>query len=99
MVPEIPLPSETDLREVALLYGLITPGTAGLTLGHGIFVRQDCSGNTKLLAHELKHVDQYERHGTISAFLERYLLEYSEFGYLDSPLEREAEWFAENLSL
>ena len=79
-----------------MLYGLITPGTAGLTLGHGIFLRQDCSHDEKLIAHELKHVAQYEQEGGISEFLERYFFEYIEYGYVDAPLEREARLFAES---
>jgi hypothetical protein len=95
-VPEIPLPDEADLKQAALTFGLITPGTAGLTIGHGIFIRQDCLGDAKLMAHELKHVAQYERLGSIPAFLQQYLAEVNHYGYLSSPMELEAAAFAEN---
>jgi hypothetical protein len=70
-VSEIPLPEETDLREAAVMFGLITPGTAGMTIGHGIFVRLDCMKDLQLIAHELCHVGQYERCGSILAFLQQ----------------------------
>ncbi len=96
-VPEIPLPGEADLRAAALQFGLITPGTAGLTIGHGIFVRQDCLNDAKLIAHELKHVAQYERYGSIPAFLQQYLAEVNQFGYPANPMEQEAVAFAESV--
>ena len=95
-VSEIPLPEQDDLREAAGTFGLITRDTAGLTLGHGIFVRNDCLKDPKLVAHELMHVAQYERHGSILAFLKRYLSEVNEYGYPAAPMEREAIAFAEN---
>jgi len=93
-VPELPLPDEADLREAARAFGLITLETAGLTIGHGIFVRQDCLNDAKLIAHELMHVAQYERHGSILAFLRQYLSEVNEYGYPAAPMEQEAIAFA-----
>jgi len=96
-VPEIPLPEETDLRETAVAFKLITAGTEGLTIGHGIFIRQDCLKNPKLIAHELKHVEQYERYGSVLAFLKQYLSEVNKYGYPAAPLEQEAIAFAESV--
>ena len=96
-VPVIPSPEEADLREAALAFGLITAGTAGLTLGYGIFVRQDFVNNPKLIAHELKHVAQYERAGSILGFLQAYLVECNQFGYPAAPMELEAVAFAEQV--
>lgn len=96
-VPEIPLPEEADLRAAALNFGLITPGTAGLTIGHGILVRQDCLNDAKLIAHELKHVAQYQSHGSIQAFLQQYLAEVNQYGYPANPMEQEAVAFAESV--
>jgi hypothetical protein len=95
-VPEIPLPDEADLRQAAVAFGLITPGTAGLTIGHGIYVRQDYLNDAKLIAHELKHVAQYERLGGIPAFLRQYLSEVNQHGYPAAPMEQEAIDFAES---
>lgn len=96
-VPDIPLPEEADLREAAVAFALITPDTAGLTIGHGIFVRLDCLRNPKLIAHELKHVEQYERYGSIPAFLQQYLSEVNQYGYPAAPMEQEAIAFAESV--
>ena len=93
-VPEIPLPAEADLRQAARQFDLITQDTAGLTIGHGIFVREQCLKDAKLVAHELMHVAQYERHGSILGFLARDLSECNEFGYPAAPMEQEAIAFA-----
>jgi hypothetical protein len=76
---------------------LITPETAGLTIGQGIFVRADCANDAKLIAHELKHVAQYDRHGSIIAFLQQYLSEVNEYGYPAAAMEQEAIAFAESV--
>jgi ribulose-5-phosphate 4-epimerase/fuculose-1-phosphate aldolase len=96
-VPEIPLPAEADLRQAARQFDLITQDTAGLTIGHGIFVREQCLKDAKLVTHELMHVAQYERHGSILGFLARYLSECNEFGYPAAPMEQEAIAFAESI--
>jgi hypothetical protein len=96
-VPTIPLPPDLDLRQAAKTFGLITTATAGLTLGHGIFVVTSYIRDLKLIAHELVHVAQYERHGGILAFLQKYLRECNEFGYPAAPMEQEAVAFAEKM--
>ena len=95
-VPEIPSPEETDLREAAGAFGLILPDSVGLALGYGIFMRQDCLNDPKLIAHELRHVSQYERHGGIQAFFQQYLAEVNRHRYPDAPMERDAIAFAES---
>jgi len=94
-VPEIPFPQEAELRAAAEIVGLSTRGASGLTVGHGIFVRHDLADDAKLVTHELRHVAQYERRGSILAFLRRYLFEVNEFGYPDAPMEQDAIAFAE----
>lgn len=96
-VPEIPLPQEADLRDAAVAVGLVMSGTAGLTIGHGIFIRRDCLNDAKLIAHELKHVAQFERCGSIRAFLQQYLSEVNEHGYPAAPMEQEAIAFADSV--
>jgi hypothetical protein len=49
----------------------------------------------KLVAHELMHVAQYERLGSIPAFLQQYLSEVNQYGYPAAPMEQEAIAFAE----
>lgn len=94
-VPEILLPEEDDLRQAASEFGVITPATIGLTLGRGIFVRQEFLQDGKLIAHELKHVAQYEKYGSFVAFMQQYLAEVNQHAYLAAPMEREAVAFSE----
>lgn len=86
----IPLPLPPMARRVAQQVGWISPHIAGMTLGYGIVVRDDCSGDTSLLVHELAHVAQYERLGGIPGFLRQYLRECVWPGYPRGALEMEA---------
>lgn len=42
------------------------------------------------VSHELRHVHQYEQHGSIAAFLRVYLRQIVEVGYANAPLEADA---------
>jgi hypothetical protein len=59
MVSRIPVPKDTLLAQAASLTGLLGPDTAGLTLFYGIFVVEE-TYSRQLLAHECRHVHQYE---------------------------------------
>ena len=83
----------------------LAPGVAGMTVGRLILVLRDDdqSGRRVLLAHELAHVEQYARLGTVR-FLRRYLGEYfaglwrlrsHRQAYLAISLEAEARAAAE----
>ncbi len=61
----------------------------GMTLFYGIFLREGAYSR-ELLAHECRHVQQYERCGSITNFLEVYLFQVLTRGYEDAPLEKEA---------
>ena len=56
---------------------VLSPGTAGMTVGWLILVLRDDdrSGRRALIAHELVHVGQYAQLGAVG-FLRRYLREY-----------------------
>ena len=90
-VPGIPRPADPRLTAACDAVGFLTPATRGLTVGYGIFVRQDCWGGRELIRHELVHTAQYERFGSIESFLRCYLTECLTFGYDNSPLEIEAQ--------
>jgi hypothetical protein len=90
VVPAIPGPDHTGLRAACDALGFLAADTAGLTLGSGIFLRQDVAGQRRLIAHELRHVAQYEEYPSIAAYLERYIPELLEFGYKQAPLEVDA---------
>ena len=67
--------------------------TAGLTVRYGIFIRNDCQNyraHREVYVHEFCHVAQYERYGSIPAFLTAYLQECLVPGYPHGPLEQEA---------
>jgi hypothetical protein len=92
-VEELPLPEDPTLRAAGLAAGLLGPGMVGLTLGHSIFIRRgnrDRRQHRRLLSHELRHVHQYEQHGSIAAFLRVYLNQIVEVGYANAPLEADA---------
>jgi hypothetical protein len=86
----IPIPLPRWVRELALRAGWISQHIAGMTLGHGIVIRDDYVDDMRLLAHELAHVSQYERLGGIARFLRQYLRECAWPGYPRGALEREA---------
>jgi hypothetical protein len=89
------------------LGGPVPPGTAGITLGCLVIVSKAAAGSdglNKLLAHELVHVDQWRRAGTIG-FLSRYLSSYVRLrlrgyghwaSYRRIPFEVEARWATRN---
>ena len=88
-VPTLPLPDDSQLREVALETGLLGEGMIGVTFGYGIYV---CAGrvDNRLISHECRHVFQYEAAGSIEAFLPVYLHQIATVGYYDAPLEVDA---------
>lgn len=88
-VNELPIPTEPLLREVALQAGLLGPGMVGLTLGYGIFIVKG-HADTRLVSHELRHVQQYEMLGGIDKFIPVYLAQIANIGYDNAPLEQDA---------
>lgn len=90
VVEAIPMPEHPALRAASQATGLVSPFTAGLTLRYGIYIRRDLDGDRGLIAHELVHTGQYERYGSILAFLRQYLHECLTIGYPAAPMEQEA---------
>lgn len=86
-VTRLPAPSDPAFGPLLDSTGLAN--MAGLTLGHAIFLVQERT-DLKLIAHELRHVHQYERLGGIDGFMPVYLEEIRLFGYTDAPLEKDA---------
>lgn len=70
-------------------YALKVGDIAGMTLGYGIYVREG-EESPLLVAHELVHVQQYERLGGFQGFMAAYLLDCFHHGYQRSHLEAEA---------
>lgn len=70
------------------------PDVGGITLRYGIRIRSDLRSyrkNQSLWTHEMAHVGQYERYGSIHAFLVDYLAECIYPGYPHGPLEKQAD--------
>ena len=86
----IPMPLPRFVHALAQRAGWILPHIAGMTLGYGIVLREDCCHDRRLLAHELAHVVQYERLGGCAGFLRQYVRECVWPGYPRGALEIEA---------
>ena len=89
LVREFPRPEDPQLLAFAEHAGFFKSEMHGLTLGHGILIRDGYRAN-RLVSHECRHVFQYEQHGSIDAFLRVYLTQIVQFGYRDAPLEIDA---------
>ena len=94
-VDSLPLPEDPDLKQAALATGLLGPNMIGLTLGYGIYVCRG-RGTIRLLSHEFRHVYQYEKAGSIAAFLPVYLQQIVSVGYNSAPFEVDARAYEEN---
>ena len=88
VVDTLPQPEDAELREAALRLELLGPSMVGLTLGYGIYIVR--GNEMRFIPHELRHVHQFERLGSISSFLTVYLQELQKFGYSHAPLELDA---------
>ncbi len=89
VVDSMPLPDDPALAAAAASVGFLGEGTAGLTLGYSILVRQGRLSR-RLLTHELRHVAQFERAGSLQAFLADYLDAVVAVGYEACPFEVDA---------
>ena len=89
-VPEIPMPVPHWIQRLGASFSFACHAPAGMTLGHGVYVANACADDPALLIHELVHVGQYQRLGSVKSFLRRYLWECLTVGYESAPLECEA---------
>ena len=96
-IEQIPLPEYADShwitsadKEMAEVMKLSAPPAAGLALRYGIYIRSDHWGQREPVVHELAHTAQYERLGSVPAFLECYLHECLAIGCTAAPMEQEA---------
>lgn len=88
-VAQLPIPHDKVLLEVVRSLGLLGPRAVGLTLGYSILVVEGCISN-QLLAHEFRHVQQFESAGSLEQFIHSYLIELLRYGYSNSPMELDA---------
>lgn len=86
----IPLPAPLRVRRFLDKRGFPCIHLAGLSLRHGIYLAPDLPDEESVLQHELIHTRQYQREGSIFAFLRRYLFQCLTQGYDHCDMEREA---------
>jgi hypothetical protein len=86
----VPNPSDIVLNELGKQIGLISTNTSGICFRYGIFIHENTIDKKAVLTHELIHTLQYERFGSIKAFITQYLKECIEVGYHQCDLEKEA---------
>ena len=89
LVSEIPAPTDQELQVLANQLGLLGGKTVGITLGYTILISTR-SFSHRVLSHELRHVSQFEKAGSISEFLTEYIRQIVQFGYKNAPLELDA---------
>jgi hypothetical protein len=89
-VESVPLPGPRWMHNLARRLGFDGSQTAGMALRYGIYVRRECQDDPELLVHECCHTAQYERMGSIRAFMRVYLMQCLRDGYYASGLEEEA---------
>ena len=89
LVARIPSPQDEKLKTACEQLHFLDEGTLGLTLGFGIYIKEAAAGR-RLLAHELRHVAQYEHYPSIEAYLAVYIPELLQYGYEQAPFERDA---------
>jgi hypothetical protein len=89
-VDKVPMPGWRWVQRLAARLGFDGSTTAGMALRYGIYLRRDREVETALMVHECAHTAQYERLGSIAAFMRRYLVECLRDGYAGSALEAEA---------
>src|SRR6266513_408299 len=75
IVDRIPMPENEELAEAARRRHIITDTSRGVTIGHGIVIRADAWGNRELMLHQLVHVAQCERSGSLEAYVQQYLFD------------------------
>jgi hypothetical protein len=100
IVDDIPAPRQGALKTACEELSFLGSDTLGLTLGYGMYLRRGQTEMETLVAHELRHVAQYEERGSIRAYLSVYIPELLRFGYENAPMEldaREAEAWSRSI--
>lgn len=95
IVPNVPSPEQPLLKAACAELNFLGAEANGLTLSYGVFIKAGFERDRKLLAHEFRHVAQYEQHSSIASYLSIYLSELTRYGYSYMPLELDAEAAAE----
>ncbi len=94
-INKIPTPLPSFIENFLQHRGFPAGNASGMCMRYGIYAKETNAHSKFLIAHELVHTQQYERLGSIWAFLKAYLQETTLLGYIHSPLEKEANATAE----
>jgi hypothetical protein len=97
VVNRIPLPEDKALAQAAQRTQIITDACRGIAIGYGIVIRADCWQNRELVVHQLVHVAQYERSGSLEKFVREYLCERRGASFGVGLLEEEARRVASEI--
>lgn len=98
VVDRIPLPDDKELAEAARRAQIITEASRGVAIGYGIIIRADSWQNRELLLHQLVHVAQCERYGSLEAYVGEYLSDrVSSPDFSAGSLEEEARGLAREI--
>lgn len=98
VVDRIPFPDNHELAEAARRAQFITDASRGVAVGYGIIIRADSWQDRELLLHQLVHVAQCERSGSLESFVSEYLADRrSSRDFSVGPLEDEARGLAREI--
>ena len=92
LVDHMPIPDDQEVRDACDDLKLLGPNAVGLTLGYAILIRKGMLSR-QVVAHECRHVNQFEDAGSLDGFLTIYISQIIEHGYLDAPMEVDARRF------
>lgn len=98
-VTRIPSPVPEWLERFMQRRGFPVGNAAGMCMRYGIYVVEKYSHSKSLLAHEMVHTHQFERLGGVWKFLREYLYQTLLLGYINAPLENEANTKAEEVTV
>ena len=75
IVDRIPLPETGALAEAARRTHIISADTRCVGFGHALMIRAEAWGDRELLVHNLVHVAQCERSGSLEQWIRDYLID------------------------
>lgn len=93
-VQRIPEPDNIELRRAGEELGFFGWSPIGRAIGYGVEILHnqnlDNHPPDSLYRHEFRHVHQFEKAGSVEQFITEYLLAAFEYGYENSPFEKDA---------
>jgi hypothetical protein len=91
VVDRISPPGDLELAEAARRLQIMTEASRAVAIGHGIILRADSWQDRELIVHQLVHIAQCERSGSVETFVAQYLGDRATCAdFTVGPLEDEA---------